>query len=283
MAFNVSNSFIPPGAHYTGSSPGHWIGKDLQPQDFTVIDLKEWDERQHALEAHAVREGSSLPTGNPFAVNTYIYCPPCACQVATAYDICRSLKRFPNVDVRIRVDYHEKTSCSLMSSRIGGIASLVEHIKSLESVISHDDYGMERLTAIDRQWLELIINGYEEEVQAMATSPSERISNIVSSHKDEELCAAVIILGEADHCIPLVHASPFPLFKHGRTPKETEMFKLFQTYSFSSGQHWQRNFMGTYARKPQRKKRPIPATLETAESPSKRIATTESLQKSSQS
>jgi len=146
--------------------------------------------------------------------------------VAAALDICKSVKMYPYLDVRIRVDYRQLTSYSMSSSRINGLASLIGYIKSQESRSDLTDYECARLKAIDRQWLEQVYYDYEEEVQVKMPSPESQLSHIVRSHRNDQLCAAVVILGEADFCVPLMSATPFPPFKTGKIPQETQLYRF---------------------------------------------------------
>lgn len=268
MSFANKHCFVQQGAHDTGSSPGHWIAKDIDPREFTIIDLEQCAETYRALQAYAIDQGEiDFPIESPFLVKLYIYCPPCACQIATAIDICRALNKSRYLDVRIRVDHHQPTSCSLSSSRIDGLASLIDHIKRQEDYSSHIKSHKAGLKAMDRQWLEQIIYDYEEEVHITTPSPANRLSHIVRPHKDEGLCAAIIILGEADYCIPFVGAPPFPPIKSGRMPQETQLYRLTQGHDRALplvNWHWQRHYMGTYSqKKPLTKKRPVHMMLDT--------------------
>lgn len=202
----------------TRSSPGHWIAKDIHPQTFTHTDLEKLAESYRVLQQHAIAQGKFDLPENQFSVMLYIYCPPCACQVAVALDICRSVKIYPYLDVRIRVDHRQPTSCSMLSSRIDGLASLIGYVKSQESKSTLSGLVCARVNAIDRQWLEQTVYDYEEEVQVRMSSPENQLSHIVNPHQNEGLCAAVVILGEADFCIPLMGATPFPPFKTGKIP-----------------------------------------------------------------
>ena len=147
-----------------------------------------------------------------------------------------SVNKSRHLDIRIRVDYRLSTSCSISSSRINGVVSLIDHIKSEESKSHVSEYADKQLEAIDRQWLEQIFYDYEEEVQITTPSPATQLSHIFSPHKNKELYTAIIILGEADYCIPLVESPPFPPFKPGKTPQETQLYRLTQNNIQTT--HW---------------------------------------------
>ena len=300
MSFSDKHSFIPSRTWYTGSSPGYWIAKDVDPQRFTFIDLEKSAETHRALQERAIAQLSDdlptddqfsvkFPTDDQFLVKLYIYCPPCACQVATALGICMSVNRSRHLDIRIRVDYRQSTSCSISTSRIDRLVSLIDYIKSEESKSHASEHANKKLEAIDRQWLEQIVYDYDEEVQITTPSPATQLSHIFRPHKNEGLCAAIIILGEADYCLPLVESPPFPPFKPGRTPQETQLYRLTQNYGRKTNRYWQRHYMGTYSRKaPPEKKRPATVMLDTgaegheSEPRSKRSLTSEPGQMGSQ-
>ena len=203
----------------------------------------------------------TLPADDQFSVKVYVYCPPCACQVATAFDICFYLNKSRYLDACLRVNEHQPTCSSSSSSRIEGLASLVDHAKVEESTANGDSgYINQKLSAFDRQWHEQIIDDYEEEVQITPLSPSDQLARIVRSHERENLCAAIIVLGEADYSVPLISSPPFPPFKPGRSPEETRLYRFYQTHSFALSWHWRRQYMGTYTRKAQVKKRPLSTT-----------------------
>jgi len=211
--------------------------------------------------------------------------------VATALNICESMKKSSYLDIRIRVDYRQPTSYSVSSSRIDGLASLIDYVKSQKSSSNSSEYDYAIIEAIDRQWLEQVIYNYEEDVQITTPSPANRFSHIVRPHKHEDSCAAIIILGEADYCIPFMGAPPFPPFKPGRMPQETELYRSIQGYDRvlpSANWQWQRHYIGTHSRNiPLTKKRPAPVMLENgadgheSEPRSKRSATSKSSQVSS--
>ena len=84
------------------------------------------------------------------------------------------------------------------------------------------------------------------------------------THTNEDLCAAIIIIEEADYCIPLMGSAPFPPFKPRRMSQETQLYRSNQDYRPLGNWHWQRHYMGSYTPKePPTKKRPAPMTLAT--------------------
>ncbi len=102
MSFQREYSFIAPGSFLTQSAPGYRITKHIEPSRFNWGHLRD---------------------------NVYIYCPPCACQVATALDICQYRDSKDKVEFIIRIDPQQITSCSMSASRIEGLISVIEQLK----------------------------------------------------------------------------------------------------------------------------------------------------------
>ena len=239
--------FVSPNSYLIGSSPGHWIAKDIDRQQYTSLDLDKYTESHLNMQAQAVtRQQEDPSTESVFSVKLYIYCPTCVCQITTAIQICESINRTPFLKACIRVDYREPTSCSSSSSRIDGIASLISYIKGLEQQPSLTSVEQLRLKAIDRQWLEQCHYDYEEEDQIRMPSPPSRLARIISPHASEPTCAGFIMLGESDRCNVLLGAPPFPPFRAGRMPLETQLYKMEQIYEPEQKWRWQRQFLGTY-------------------------------------
>lgn len=267
MSFNTyTHCFIAAGSRRTGSSPGHWIAEDIEPQKFTLVDLERSAEARRVLQAHAIEQGGPvLLPEREFSVTLYIYCPPCACQVAAAFAIWQSAIKSRYLHVRIRVDYRQSTSCSMPSSRIAGVASLIDYIKSLEPKPDLSDDYIALLRAFDRQWLEQSYYHYKEEVHITTPSPTNRLLHVIRAHRNEPLTADIVILGEADYCISFMGAAPFPPLPR-RSPRETELYKAIQHWTGPPSRQWvwQRHYMGTSSQKKTlKRKRPLHVTLGT--------------------
>lgn len=114
----------------------------------------QYAENHRALQAHAIVEVRSLPADDQFLVSLYIYCRPCTCQVATALSICYSASTFRQLDIHVRVDYRLPTCCSMATSRIDGIVSLINYVKAEESNTfdTCETYHTSKLRSVDRQW-----------------------------------------------------------------------------------------------------------------------------------
>ena len=263
---NTKYCFAATGSRLTGSSPGNWIAQEINPQKFTNIDLEKNTGQYQTLLALAIENGESAPPESDiFAVKVYIYCAPCVCQIATAVNIGLKANEPRNLNVRIRVDFRLGTSCSMSSSRLDGLTSSIDYIKIQE----RQSLMVEVLKLFDRQWMEQSIfddddDDHEDKHQNHTTAPSlgSDFSHIVRVHSEDELTGPIVILGEADFCIPFMGAPPFPPFKPGRMPKETQIYQHMQKYT--TNYRWCRQFLGTYTQQePLEKKRPSNAMSDT--------------------
>ncbi|KAL8863658.1 MAG: hypothetical protein Q9178_000341 [Gyalolechia marmorata] len=269
MSFDATQSFIPAVTQIIGSSPGQCVGKLINPGNFTRMNFDRYEDYIRMAYTQQMHEDKppSLPE---FCVHVYIYCAPCACQVASAIDIASSIEEFPYMDVQIRVDCRLQSSCVISSSVINGLQSLINYIKEEEKTMDASGYFPKERTAclkaIDRQWLEQAVYRHEEDPDTTPPSPADRMMQIVRNHCQEVTCAALMILGEADYCIPLIGAPPFPPLSQGRLPRETELYQMSQQFSEEATEegHWRRGYMGTYtARAPPIRKRRIPVIPDT--------------------
>lgn len=90
MSFDTRHSFIADRSIQTRSAPGYRITNHIDPSRFALVDLDTYVERREAILAHAIENGDPTPNDEEeirHRVKVYIYCPPCACQVATALAI----------------------------------------------------------------------------------------------------------------------------------------------------------------------------------------------------
>lgn len=205
LSFQRQYSFITPGSFRTQSAPGYRITKHIEPSHFTYADLKKYAVNLDEIKLHAITNGDPVPkVDGRFRVNVYIYCPPCACQVATALDICEYRDRKDYVEFKIRIDPQRMTSCSMSVSRIEGLISVIEQLKETEIRPFIDNQTASRLQSIDREWLERQVYEYTEEDRLSMLSPKNQLARIVEFHSQEPSCAAIIMLGEADFSIPLM-------------------------------------------------------------------------------
>ncbi|KAL8791869.1 MAG: hypothetical protein Q9195_005531 [Heterodermia aff. obscurata] len=260
-------SYVTRGGIRAHTAPGYRIGENIEPEDFTHIDLGQYLQNHESLRARAAENGEYLPEEViRYKVKIYVYCSPCACQIATALDICKHTGTSPLVTLHIRIDYRQATSCCAPSSGIDGISSVIDHLKDIERK-DNDFFLSSRVPLIDRCWLEQMEYCAGEPEEAPASSPESQMTRIVNYHSGAKDVAAVVILGEADYCVPLLGARPLPSFEMGSRFRENMMFMLEQTRSKALGRHWQRSYLGTYSSKsPIIGKPSLPATVDKRQS-----------------
>lgn len=263
MSFMEQYSFIALGSVRTKTAPGYRIARHIYPSRFTYLDLQKHVENQDTIKAHAIVNGEPEPEeGDRYrVVKVYIYCAPCACQIATALDICKYRNNKSFVEFCIRIDHRQMTGCSVSVSRVEGLISVIEYLKDTEKSNNMGDYEIDRLKSIDREWLERQIYDYTEEDRLAMLSPANQLARIAELHKNEMQCAAIILLGEADYCAPLMRVPPIREFEPGGLPRETQLFRSWQKYNdMHSGSSWMRDYLGTYSPKsplPPKKSAPV--------------------------
>ena len=270
MSFEPKYSFITPKSVQTRSAPGYRITKHIEPSALTNADLEKYVENQNAIKAYAISNNEPVPEDDGhYRVKVYIYCPPCACQVATALDICHYRDKKDFIDFYIRIDHRQKTSCSASASWIEGLVSIVDHLKDKERSQDHSmgDITINNMKALDREWIERQVYDYTEEDRLVTLSSANQLARIAKFHLTEPSVAAIILLGEADYCVPLMGVPPFRPFESGRLPRETQLFKNWQRFVWSSiGWHWEREYIGTFSsRAPLPPRRPAPVDSNTTE------------------
>ena len=248
------NSFLARGSLQTGSAPGYRIAKRIDAQEFSTADLAAYMEARHTQRVRNLmdgEEGELLDEFNPYVVHVYIHCPPCACQIATALDICVYHQRSPFVEFHIRIDHHRPASCCPSTSNIDGLISIVQYLKEAERGVLVSRYAA-MLKAFDREWLDHTIYHASEDEIVQKPSPEDQISHIMgyyNTRKTDQPTAAIVILGEADYCLRLMDASPFPLIESGRVPREDQMFMMWQLFIRPGEWRWAREYVGNYSSK----------------------------------
>ena len=227
IAHSRSNSFLAPGSLQTGSAPGYCVGKRIDAQEFFEVDLATYREAQDAQRTQYFKDYGELPEQvSPYVVDVYIYCPPCACQIATALDICIYHQKSPFLEFHIRVDHGRPASCCPSMSNIDGLISLVEYLKNAEIIANLGSNYVQVLKAFDREWLDQAIYHADEKKIVQTPSPNDQLTQIVRHHSSNEYTAAIVILGEADYCIGLMDAGPFPPIESGCVLRENQMFMM---------------------------------------------------------
>ena len=121
----IYNSFLARGSLQTGSAPGYRIAKRIDAQEFSTADLAACIQAQDTQRVRYLmdgEEGELLDECNPYVVHVYIHCPPCACQIATALDICVYHQISPFVEFHIRIDHHRPASCCHLRQILMGLS-----------------------------------------------------------------------------------------------------------------------------------------------------------------
>jgi hypothetical protein len=103
------------------------------------------------------------------------------------------------------------------------------------------------LNRVDKLWIEQRLFELEEKGYFQSSSNIvNQATGIFESHRSPMGTAGIIILGELDYCLPIMHCAPFPL--KPRMPRETEIFQMDGIHGESES--WERTFLGTYTPKP---------------------------------
>ncbi len=123
LKHSYSDSFIAPGSLQTGSAPGYSLAKRIHAQEFFVVDLAAYTEAQEAQRVRYLRDSDELPDQfSPYVVHVYIHCPPCACQIATALDICVYHQKSPFVEHHIRIDHRRPSTAVHLCQILRGLS-----------------------------------------------------------------------------------------------------------------------------------------------------------------
>ena len=258
IGHNETNSFLARGSLQTGSAPGYRIAKRIDAQVFSTADLAAYTEAQDTQRLRYLQDGEEgeLPDQfNSYVVHVYMYCPPCACQIATALDICVYHQKSPFVEFHIRIDHYRPTSCCPSISNIDGLISIVQYLKEEERKELVGRWA-ETLKAFDREWLDHAIYYAGSDEIKQTASPEDQLNRIIGYHNEDQRTAAIVILGEADYSIRLMDAGPFPPIESGRVPREDQIFMMSQRYRYTTQyttqrleMRWHREYVGNYSPK----------------------------------
>lgn len=179
----------------------------------------------------------------PPVARVYIYCAPCACLLATAFNICRQAgsRATTYFEFLVRPDDRLVSSCCFQKDRSVGLASLIESVKKIES---SETYLENHLKLLDGIWVEQRLYEIEEETDLpqSSTKIAQIGGKVLSSQKSGELAAGIIILGELGYCLQIMGSRPFA--SNPRIPKETEIFQMKERY-VEGKSLWIRKFLGT--------------------------------------
>ena len=266
LSFSPDHSYIASLSIKTRTASGYRIGRHIDSQEYTSASLNQYFQNHELLRARAAEGRKELSEDViRHKVKVYVYCSPCACQIAIALDVYQFTEKSSFVTFHVRIDYRQATSCYAPSSSLDGVCSVIDHLKSIERSddIQVSSYEIDRIRLIDRMWLEQEEYRAGELDEALEYSPESQITRIVNYHLDVANVAAIVILGEADYCVPLLNIHSFPSFEAGFRLRENMMFMLRQRYSPAGAWQWQRSYLASYSSKPPIIRNPsLPATVD---------------------
>ena len=233
---------------FTTGSYAQWnLGKriaNLLPlQNITTTDT----ERQYYRVIEDEKEGKARLQS---LATVYVYCPPCVCQIETAYDLCIGYGISPLLNFVIRIDDRIPVDCCSETTGIHGLVSLNNKIKEIEDsdYWPMGDIGP-KTHYIDRPWIERRVYEAEQETYQPSfwDNPSQNVNRIFGEVWGESnKKAIVVILTELEHCSLMVESPPFP--QEPRKPRETEIFEFHHD---NLSWKWLRTYAGSYCpRKP---------------------------------
>ena len=230
----------------------NWMSGD--PCDLTLLGVRERPESKSAISPHSSRSWSVgkriVERMDPTYYRKidgviYIYTAPCLCLVATALAIAETAGPDAEALLRflVRPDDRLISSCCSNTDRSIGLVSLLEKFREYEL---HSSSSLKNLERIDKVWIERWLFEIEEtdEVQD-TTNVAELFGAILQSHESPKSCAGIVLLGELEYCLPIMHCHPLPL--KPRIPREAEVYQMVPSFSSSP---WTRKYLGTYTPQP---------------------------------
>jgi hypothetical protein len=163
----------------------------------------------------------------PLAI-TYIYCPPCVCQLQTAVNLCDIVSSTLH-NYSIRPDDRLTTSCCIRQNRIDGLRSIYETVRHSESLaVATKSSGVPIVAKyIDMVWL-------EERLYFLESGDNLRLpaQNIKTTRG--------VILSEAEHLRSLTARFLCP-----RVPRASEIWSI----DLSDTSHLVPQYCGTFTSK----------------------------------
>jgi hypothetical protein len=149
-----------------------------------------------------------------------IYCPPCVCQIHTAFGLIRAISRINSslVAMRIRVDDRLPSSCYDRDSGRAFVRGLRDRLRN------SDDYPQERF---DRPWLDkrlydMEVDDDSEEIEMPASEQSAE-GYLDPGHVWPPLLQ-VIVLGECDAMTEVLHSPPWKA--EARMPRVNHIYHM---------------------------------------------------------
>jgi len=147
----------------------------------------------------------------------YIYCLPCKYAMDIALSICYNMENFEGV---IRVD-------DRLLPNGGSAATAHQSMKVIDkALLWHELGGLDLWCAgfMDDAWVERRIHcskvGFDEDDTLIT------IENLFIEHREDKLCAAIIVVTSADHCNEMTKC--LPVISNGIVMEENEIFELIR-------------------------------------------------------
>ena len=198
------------------------------------------------LQRDATLEGRDLEIRKD---KVYIYCAPCICQIWTAFRICSGAEGPTKALFQycVRIDGRLTASCCQVPSDTAGLAAVVEQIRSIE-MDARRFYPVRgsKIEYIDRDWIDQRLYDQEDEgFQIPAVGGAKSLSFIFDRLPTEDL-AALIVLGERDHLVPMLQYSPFQ--RSEKILRENQFFKV-KRESIDNNWSWSLDYLGSFTPK----------------------------------
>ena len=181
----------------------------------------------------------------------YIYCAPCLCQVWTAFRICNGAQGAAEALLQfcVRIDDRLTATCCQASSGTAGLAAIVDQVRSIEmdGENTYPSYQRTNIKHIDRDWIDQRLYDQEDELFHMSAVGEARSLSFIFDHHSASDVAAVIVLGERDHLVPMLQYSPFQ--KSERTLRENQFFQVKRTAIAINKWSWSLKYLGSFTAK----------------------------------
>ncbi|KAK0516272.1 hypothetical protein JMJ35_000875 [Cladonia borealis] len=236
------------------TDPSH-LAIETQPWDLASRLLSTYDSSRYVTDRDRLlelqREADS--EGKTFAFqkdNVYIYCAPCLCQIWTAFRICIGAKGPADslFQLCVRIDDRLRATCCQVSSGAAGLAAVVDQIRSIEmdSKTMYPSFLGKNIKYIDRDWIDQRLYDQEDEVfQIPAVGGARSLSFIFDRLPTKDL-AALIVLGERDHLVPMLQYSPFQ--RSERILRENQFFNV-KREEIDGERRWSLKYLGSFTAK----------------------------------
>ena len=180
----------------------------------------------------------------------YIYCAPCLCQIWTAFRICEGASgpAAALFQLFVRIDDRLPATCCQVSSGTAGLVAVVDQIRSIEmdGKTLFPPYHGENIKHIDRDWIDQRLYDQEDEVFQMSAVGGARSLSFIFDRLPLKDLAAMIILGERDHLVPMLKYSPFQTSE--RILRENQFFKVKREI-IDEEWSWSLKYLGSFTPK----------------------------------